>query len=101
MRRLVRCGYLRGFWRDIWETHEIGSEVSDNIVYRVKDSGVENCETPSGMNRGRLGTGSPHDDEKGSIPLDNGIEGLICIWGRLLMPCRRASQDLGSKTRAH
>src|ERR1700757_3300537 len=60
--RLVGRSQLRSLRSDIWETHEIGSEASDNTVDRVKNRSMENCEAPRRMDGGGLGTGSPHDD---------------------------------------
>src|ERR1700758_2880387 len=101
MRCLVRCRHFRRLWRHIGETHQIGIEFSGNVVDSVIDRGVKNREAARRMNSGRLGTWSPHDYQKSSIPLDNGVDRLICVCGGRFMPCPRARCDLGLKTRAH
>ena len=74
MGSLVGCSGLRGLWGDVGEANEVGGELSDDVVDGVVNCSVQNGKAAGGMHGGRLGTLCPYDYQKGSVPLDDGID---------------------------
>jgi hypothetical protein len=58
-------------------TNSIRLEVFVNIVDGVEDGGMEHSEVASGMNGGRLGAGSPNDQQQSPVPFNDRV---YCLW---------------------